>query len=214
LLEAQALLLSGKPRDAHARFEKLRVGASGSKPAFEHAIFLMNAARAALLSEAYDIALEHYRQVVLRLPEVASAREQARLLIEAATAAMYAGADHGPEARAYLATASGKNAPLLIPVVHAAWALSFVRDRDRQRANNHASHFESSWHVRWIFDGRPPRFGLKSEVLPVLPPGEGLAYAAAVALLVEPDAVDIHFKEFLDEATNRLPGHLRLIPKR
>lgn len=214
VLEAQALLLSGKPAEAHERFQKVITAAGKTTPVFSHVVPLMNAARAALLSASYDIALGHYRQLVLRLPEVPDAREQTRLLIEAATAAMYAGPDHGAEARAYLATASGKNAPLLMPIVRAAWALSFVRDRDPERARSHASHFESSWHVRWIFDERPPRFGLKSEVLPVLPPGEGLAYSAAIALLVEPDATQIHFQEFLEAATNHLPEHLRLIPPR
>lgn len=213
LSAARAALFSGDPKGAHRRFTQVFVPGRSVPAEFLSGVILASAGRAALLSSSYAVALSHYRATVLRLSELQGPREQVRVLIEAATVAAYVAPSHGQESRAYLAAASSKNSPLLMPIVRAAWALSFLRDGDPERSRAVVESLESSWQLHWIFDGRTLPVGRPNETLPVLPPGESAAFSAAVAEAVEPKAASLHWEEFYEQAGNSLPEHLRLLPK-
>jgi hypothetical protein len=209
LLHAHAELLLGRAQEAHREFTQVVPDlAAPEVAAYLTPSAVAAGARAALRSGAFASALARYRWVLLRLNDFQDPHEEARLLIEAATAVTYAHKDGGREARAYLSTADTKNAPLLRPLIQAARALSLLREGERERAQREASQFESSWAVVWMFEGENP-VGAPGETIPVLPPGEQFALFAAVADSVEPEATEEHFRQFLEEAGPELPEHLK-----
>ncbi len=214
LLGAHAELLLGHPDRANAQFSRMApdLGVPEVAPMLS-ATSVAAGARAALLAADYQVALVRYRWVLLRLFDLHDPREEARLLVEAAVAASYASPDAGREARAYLAAAEAKNAPLLRPIVHAAWALSLLRDGEVERAKRMVAHFESSWALVWIFEGQHP-IGLPGETLPLLPRGEREALYAAVAESVEIEAAEEHWQSFSELSGPNAPQHIRKPPNR
>lgn len=214
LLGAHAELLLDHADQAHAEFSRAVPDLGAQEIAsLLSPTFVAAGARAALLSGDYEAALIRYRWVLLRLFDFHNPREEARLLIEAAVAASYASPDAGREARAYLAAAETKNAPLLRPIVQAAWALSLLRDGDVERAKRKVAHFESSWELVWIFEGQHP-VGRPGETIPVLPKGEREALFAVVAEAVEPEAAEEHWQSFAEMAGAEAPQHMRRSPNR
>jgi hypothetical protein len=210
LIYSHALGLLGESQRAHEEFTRAvpHLAAADLTSALTPPVVTMGA-RAALLSGDYAAALQRYRWVALRLAGLQSESEQARVLIEAATAAMYESPDGFREAHAYLAQAHAKNAPLQRPIVDAARVLVWLREGQRERAAGLARRFESSWGLVWIFDGQARAVGRRDEALPVLPAGESWALAAAVAETVEVKAAEIHWKAFYEEAEAQLPSHLQ-----
>ena len=209
LLHAHAELLLGRAQEAHREFSQVVPDLAAPQiAAYLTPSAVAAGARAALLSGAFAPALARYRWVLLRLGDFQDPHEEARLLIEAATAVTYARKDGGREARAYLSAADAKNAPLLRPLVQAARALSLLREGERERAQREVAQFESSWAFVWMFEGQSP-VGAPGETIPVLPPGERFALFAAVAESVEREAVEEHFRQFLEEAGPELPEHLK-----
>lgn len=209
LLHAHAELLLGRAAEAHREFTQVVPDlAAPQVAAYLTPSAVAAGARAALRSGAFASALARYRWVLLRLGDFQDPREEARLLLEAATAVTYAHKDGGREARAYLSAADAKNAPLLRPLVQAARALSLLREGERERAQREVAQFESSWALVWMFEGQSP-VGAPGETIPVLPPGERFALFAAVAEAVEQEAAAEHFRQFLEEAGPQLPEHLK-----
>jgi tetratricopeptide (TPR) repeat protein len=212
LLLAHATLLSGDPERAHQLFEVRLEALDGTpKGSDVEPTLRIAAARAALLSSDYQRALHHYRRAVLRLEEIPSPRERARVLIEASSAASYAGPGRGREARTALRLASEEHAPLLAPVIAAATLLSLLRDGD-STVSFETQSFESSWEIHWLFDGAASSIGKSHEILPVLPKGESAALAFAVATLVEPEATTLHWEAYLEQSEGGRPAHLLRLP--
>jgi hypothetical protein len=210
---AEIRLLSGDPGGAYQLLLPFSATAarssSGKRLAAPSERELIVQARAALLSGNYQAALIAYRRAVLGLGELHRPHEEARVLVEAATAAAYASAHSGREARTYLSAAKAMNAPLLTHVVSAAWALSHYRDGEFEWSKGQVEYLQSSWTIHWLFERQPPAVGLPGEVLPVLPSGESSAFAAVVAEAVEVPAASIHWNEFVLRAGEALPEHLR-----
>jgi hypothetical protein len=212
LVHAHAELLLGDSSAAHRDFTRVAPDLSSPKVSpFLTPTDVAAGARAALLEGAFVYALARYRWVLLRLDEFKSPQEEARLLIEAATAAEYAQEDGGREARAYLSLAEAKNAPLLRPIIQAARALSLLRDGDVERSAREAAHFESTWALAWIFEGQSTN-GAPREPLPVLPRGEKFALLAAVAESVEREVAAENWEQFFEEAGPTIPEHLKRSP--
>jgi len=205
LLIAQAALLFQKPEVAHRLFEQAQ---QRHRPSRLPVVVHVSAARAAALSGNYKVALDHYRAVALRIEKVRGPREQVRILVEAATAAGYATANSGREARAYLNVAKRKNAPLLHPVVNAAWVLSLRRDGRDADAKVAAESMGSGWGIHRSFEEAGELRGGFGEVLPVLPTGEGFFMAAALASHLEPQSESLHL-EAAEKSGASLPKHLR-----
>lgn len=199
LLLGETLLFQAEAQGAHEHLQKWMALAP---PEALTPRLRVSAARAALLSGDYAVALELYRTVVLRLDGFSSSREQARILIEAATAAAYAQSKSGREVRGYLAIARQKSAPLLVETLVGAWVLSLLREDRIKEATAMAQSLNDSWTLPWIVERQDPSLGKPSEVLPVLPPGEGFAMAAAVAQVLEPEHAEnlwLSFREFAEE---------------
>lgn len=212
LLSAQALLFWGDPEGASRIFDReFFADRQKRRPVEVDTQTRVSAARAALLVGNYPRSLFHYRRAVLGLEELGSGRERARVLIEMATAASYAGPGNGREARTALRLAREQQAPLLGQVVDAAMSLSLLRDGEIVRSRRVAENFESSWKIQWQFDNTSPARGTPLEVLPVLPAGECSALAHAVALAVEPEAAAIHWEAYLDGSEGHRPPHLATI---
>lgn len=212
LLNAHAQLLLGDSLQAHREFSEVASELASPKIApYLTPSTVAAGARAALLEGDFVDALARYRWILLRLDDLKNPHEEARLLIEAASAAEYALKDGGREARAYLSAAESKNAPLLRPLIRAARALSLLRDGDIERARREAAHFESTWALSWMFEDQNP-VGAPREPIPVLPRGEKFALLAAVAESVEREVVEENWAQFLDEAGPTLPEHLKRSP--
>lgn len=213
LLHAHAELLLGASKEAHAEFTRVVSDLSSPDVApFLTPTDVAAGARAALLEGAFADALARYRWVLLRLDEFKSPHEEARLLIEAASAVQYALKDGGREARAYLSLAEAKNAALLRPIIQAARALSLLRDGDSERARREVAHLESTWALSWMFEGQNP-VGVPREPIPVFPRGEKSALLAAIAESVEPEAAKENWEQFFDEAGPEIPEHLKRRPE-
>jgi hypothetical protein len=214
LIAVQATLFLGDPASAHRLFSA--VAPDLAAPAVADALttpVVLAGARAALLSGDYARARVLYRWVLLRLDDLEQPREEARILIEAATTVSYSSPSQGREARAYLARALAKNAPLLRPIARAAWVLSFVREGNLTRAKDKAGVFEDSWGLVWMFEGNEGAVGKPGESVPVLPPGEARAFAAAVAAAIEPEALPLHLTKYYEQAGPALASHLRFPSK-
>lgn len=205
LLVGEALLFQAKTELAH---EQLREWMAVAPPGALTPRLRVSAARAALLQADYALALELYRGAILRLDAFSSEREQTRILIEAATAAAYSQSKSGREARGYLAIARQKSAPLLVETLIGAWTLSLLREGRTAEAAAMAQSLSDSYTISWIIERQEPSVGRPSEVLPVLPPGEGFAMAAAVAQIIEPSLAESHWSSFRELAEASWPEHI------
>lgn len=206
LIVAQSLLLQGQPEKSHRLFS---VWSQQAPEALRGTVIRVSAARAALLSGHYEDAVAQYRGAILGWDWRLSSRERARVLVEAATAVAYAGPSRGREARHYLALALELEAPLLVEVIQAAQALSWLREGNDAEAAFALDSEADAWTLPWIFERSAPRRGKPNEVLPVLPPGEVDALIAAVAQVVEPDTAPEAWEAFRQSAGKHCPVHLR-----
>ena len=205
LLLGETLLFQAEAQRAHQNLQKWMALAP---PAALTPRLRGSAARAALLSGDYRAALELYRTVVLRLDAFSSSREQTRILIEAATAAAYAQSNSGREVRGYLAIARQKSAPLLLETLVGAWVLSLSREGRIKEATAMAQSLNDGWTLPWIVERQDPSVGKPAEVLPVLPPGERFAIAAAVAQVLEPEHAENLWLSFRELAEKSWPEHI------
>jgi len=211
LLKAHATLLRGLPEPAHRAFEQALETCTRQKhPVL--AVHRVGAARAALMVGNYARAHQHYRLAILDLTQISSGRERARVLIESATAASYAGVEYAREAKTYLRLAQEQDAPLLSPVIAAAQGLASWRSGNKEEARARVAHIVSSWHLLWIFEASEPPVGGIYEILPVLPPGEVAAFAYVVAESTEISAAPLHQETFDEERAATRPAHISLTP--
>lgn len=131
LLASHARLLLGDLQQAlegYALLEEVFEQEANEKPSVVAAqwgsLDWLLAARAALLAEQWELSRQRYRRVALELDSLGSERLAARCLIEAATAALHAGADARLEAEGYLIEAARRVAPSVQPWVRLARSLS------------------------------------------------------------------------------------------
>jgi hypothetical protein len=157
----------------------------------------------------YEESLRHYRRALL-LPDWHDPRERARVLVEAATAASYAGPENSQETRTYLRVAIQQNSPLLRPIAAAALVLSLLRDGRLQEAQRVAagSGLSSSFQLRYAF--RDSTDGATwDRIVPILPPGEATAMAVALAIAMGSDDQSNHLLDYEQEVTGlSLPSHI------
>ncbi|HEY2366929.1 MAG TPA: hypothetical protein VGH87_11110 [Polyangiaceae bacterium] len=193
LLRARAELRLGKPAESLTDFDRALALAAGE---IESPGALHDYAIANVRTSHYDRALVAFRALVPRTALLGDARERVRVLLEAASLSMGAGAPHVADAVGYLSEARrGEAFPELRDLVLGMLALAFDRQGRDAEADDVASDANGPWQLESV---RARAVAGKPSGLPELLPGELDAIIAELAETRDTDLARERWQSFLD----------------